>query len=315
MKTIYLHQQQEPLEPCVATVGFFDGVHRGHQYLIGQMNRYAQAQGLPSTVITFDRHPREVLGSDYQPQLLSTFDEKLQLLSQTGVDQCVVLPFSRAMAALEAREFMEQILLRRLSVKRLYIGYDNRFGHNRSEGFDHYMAYGHELGIEVVRSEAFVLNGIHVSSSVVRSFVEAGEVDLAAQCLGYPYTVYGKVVGGFQEGRKMGFPTANIQLTDSQKLVPAPGVYAVRARLEHGGDEKPAMMNIGTRPTFGGHHLTMETHILNFSEDLYDSMLGVSFVRRIREERCFENPSALRRQLIEDEHAVEELFRGETGKK
>ena len=315
MKTIYLHQQQEPLEPCVATVGFFDGVHRGHQYLIGQMNRYAQAQGLPSTVITFDRHPREVLGSDYQPQLLSTFDEKLQLLSQTGVDQCVVLPFSRAMAALEAREFMEQILLRRLSVKRLYIGYDNRFGHNRSEGFEHYMAYGHELGIEVVRSEAFVLNGIHVSSSVVRSFVEAGEVDLAAQCLGYPYTVYGKVVGGFQEGRKMGFPTANIQLTDSQKLVPAPGVYAVRARLEHGGDEKPAMMNIGTRPTFGGHHLTMETHILNFSEDLYDSMLGVSFERRIREERCFENPSALRRQLIEDEHAVEELFRGETGKK
>lgn len=312
MKTIFLHQLQQALAPCVATVGFFDGVHRGHQYLIGQMNRFAHEKGLPSTVVTFDRHPREVLGSDYQPRLLSTFEEKLQLLAQTGADQCVVLPFSREMAAMEAREFMELILRRRLNVERLWIGYDNRFGHNRSEGFDHYVAYGRELGIDVVRSEAFVLNGINVSSSVVRSFVEEGEVHLAAQCLGYPYTIYGKVVGGYQEGRKMGFPTANIQVTDGQKLIPAPGVYAVRAKLEDGGAERPAMMNIGVRPTFGGHELTLETHILNFSQNLYGSTLGVSFVQRIRTERRFESPAALSEQLAKDEAVARELFRKRT---
>lgn len=309
MKTLYLTpSSQEQLPPTVVTVGFFDGVHRGHQYLLGQMNNYAHEHGLESAVVTFDRHPREVLGSSYQPHLLSTLEEKLLMLSKTGIDLCVVLPFSRELAALSAREFMEQVLRERLNAVRLYIGYDNRFGHNRSEGIADYTAYGRELGIEVVQNEAFMLNGVNVSSSVVRSFIEAGEVELAARCLGYPYTVLGTVVGGVQEGRKLGFPTANIQVADTHKLIPASGVYAVTARLENSSEERQAMMNIGTRPTFSGKALTLETHILHFAADLYGRQLAVSFVRRIREERRFISTEALRRQLQRDEQEVEQLF-------
>lgn len=308
MKILYLNQINSQLPPCVVTVGFFDGVHRGHQFLIGQMCRYAREQGLLSAVVTFDRHPREVLGSNYQPQLLSTASEKMELLSRTGIDLCVVLPFSREMAALTAREFMEQVLRDKIHAVRLYIGYDNRFGHGRTEGFADYVAYGRELGIEVVRNEAFVLNGVNVSSSVVRSFVEAGEVELAACCLGYNYTVSGTVVGGVQEGRKMGFPTANIVPVDAHKLIPASGVYAVTACLQGSDEQHQGMMNIGNRPTFGGQEQTLETHILHFAEDIYGTQLSVSFVSRIREERRFESVGALRRQLEADERAVEQLF-------
>ncbi|MBP3757627.1 MAG: bifunctional riboflavin kinase/FAD synthetase [Prevotella sp.] len=298
-----------PAVRYVATIGFFDGVHRGHQYLIRRLREEAELQGMQSMVITFDRHPREVLGSNYQPRMLSTLDEKMERLKQTGVDRCVVLPFTRELAALSAREFMQQVLKRQLNVARLYMGYDNRFGHNREEGFDDYVRYGREIGIEVILNDAFTLNQIHISSSVVRSFVSEGEIELANQCLGYPYMVTGKVVDGVREGRKMGFPTANIEPDDAQKLIPAPGVYAVRVSVEGSREWLDGMMNIGTRPTFGENKLSLETHILHFSDDIYGKKLTVAFVKRLRAEQRFSSVAALREQLVKDEQQVEDLFR------
>lgn len=312
MKTIYLNDNTAPLEPCVATIGFFDGVHRGHQYLISHVRQEAARSRLRSLVVTFDRHPRQVLRQDYQPEMLSTLSTKLLLLSKTGIDTAALLHFDEQLASLSARDFMAEVLRDRLNVRKLVIGYDNRFGHNRSEGFDDYVRYGRELGIEVIHNPAFVLNDVNISSSVVRAFVKEGEVELANRCLGYPYTIAGKVVDGYKEGRRMGFPTANLDPATIGQLVPAGGVYAVKVRLENSMAFRPAMMNIGMRPTFGGHTQSLETYIFNFSENIYGRTLLVSFVRRIREERKFDNVTQLIEQLKEDEKTVEQLFEKET---
>ena len=314
MNTIYYDNKEAMTEPCVATIGFFDGVHRGHQFLISHLVETARQDGMPAVVITFDEHPRKVLQSDYQPEMLSTLDSKLLLLSKTEVDDAVVLHFTREMAALSAREFMQQVLHDHLHVKKLFIGYDHRFGHNREETFDDYVRYGKEMGIEVIKNQAYSMNGINISSSVIRSFLKEGEVDMANQCLGYPYTIIGKVVNGYHEGRKLGFPTANLDLSHFGQMIPAPGVYAVKARLEGTVVWKQGMMNIGTRPTFDGKQLTLETHIFNFEGDIYDQLLLVSFVKRIRGERKFESPEELAAQLKEDEQMIINLFEEENGK-
>lgn len=314
MNTIYYDNKVAMTEPCVATIGFFDGVHRGHQFLISHLVETARQDGMPAVVITFDEHPRKVLQSDYLPEMLSTLDSKLLLLSKTEVDDAVVLHFTREMAAMSAREFMQQVLHDHLHVKKLFIGYDHRFGHNREETFDDYVCYGKEMGIEVIKNQAYSMNGINISSSVIRSFLKEGEVDMANQCLGYPYTIIGKVVNGYHEGRKLGFPTANLDLSHFGQMIPAPGVYAVKARLEGTVVWKQGMMNIGTRPTFDGKQLTLETHIFNFEGDIYDQLLLVSFVKRIRGERKFESPEELAAQLKEDEQTIINLFEEENGK-
>ncbi len=311
MKTIHLenNKQTEEMKPCVATIGFFDGVHRGHKFLIKKLVSEAKADGLESTVITFDQHPRKVLQSDYQPQMLSTLDSKLLLLSKTEVDNAAVIHFDKEMSDMSAHDFMERVLKNKLNVKKLFIGYDHRFGHNRAEGFEDYVRYGKELGIEVIKNQAFEIEGINVSSSIIRSFLQAGEIEMANKCLGYPYTIVGKVVAGVQEGRKLGFPTANLDLAGFDQLVPANGVYAVKVRLEHSVKNMQGMMNIGTRPTFDGSERSLETHIFDFSEDIYDKLMLISFTHRIREERKFSSPSALADQLEKDRELVIEQFK------
>ena len=294
--------------PSVATIGFFDGVHRGHRFLINNVVKEAASRGLLSTVVTFDRHPRQVLGSDFQPRLLSTNEEKMLLLSKTGVERCVMLPFSEQMAQMTARDFMKKILRDRLGVQVLIIGYDNRFGHNRSEGFDDYVRYGREMGIEVMSAQSFLLHGINVSSSVIRSFLQEGEIEMAENCLGYPYFFTGKVVKGFRVGHELGFPTANIEQDNMLKMIPSPGVYAVKVRIEGTVELKHAMMNIGTRPTFNGTQQTLEVHILNFNDDIYGKMISVAFVHKLRNERQFPSKEALSEQLVKDAQMVEEQF-------
>ncbi len=295
------------MKPCVATIGFFDGVHRGHRFLIERLKEDAEREGLESTVITFEKHPRQVLQADYQPKLLTTFEEKRQLLSRTGVDNCAVLQFDWQMAQLTAREFMARVLSGLLNVKKLYIGYDHRFGHNREEGFEDYVRYGRELGIEVIRNTAFELEGVNVSSSVIRSFLLEGEVSMAARCLGYPYFLSGKVIPGVQEGRKLGFPTANIEVP-VEKLIPASGAYAVDARMKDTVTMMPAMMNIGTRPTFGENNQTLEVHILDFEGDIYGKELLVAFEHRLRGERKFKSAEDLASQLRKDAERVREMI-------
>ena len=292
--------------PCAATIGFFDGVHRGHVHLLRQLKAAAAERGLGTMAVTFEHHPRLTLSADYHPELLTTTDEKLALLEAEGIDACALLRFDDGMAALPARDFMDRWLRRRLGVRCLVIGYDHRFGHGRDEGFMQYVAYGRGLGIEVVRATALECGGLTVSSSAVRRFLSAGNVEMAKVCLGRPYALTGTVVHGHGVGRSLGYPTANVRPACADKAVPACGVYAVRAGLAPGdggepGGEFRAMVNIGNRPTLNnGTDVTVEAYLLGFSGDLYGRRLTLRFERRLREEQRFPSLDALRRQLDAD---------------
>lgn len=295
--------------PQVATIGFFDGVHRGHRYLIDQMITVAKEADMESTVITFDRHPRQVLHSDYLPQMLSTFEEKKALLENTPADHIEILTFDEQLAALSAHDFMKQVLRERLNVRKLVIGYDNRFGHNRSEGFEDYVRYGQELGIEVIQAMPLSEPDKEaISSSYIRACLLVGNVWGANEALGYAYSLTGRVIDGFHEGRKIGFPTANLNTDETGKLVPASGVYAVHVQLENEQHLRPAMMNIGTRPTYDGQLQTLEVHIFDFNGDIYGQQLRVVFDRRIRNEMKFSSPQELAKQLEKDKEEIRRIY-------
>lgn len=253
-----------------------------------------------SVAVTFDVHPRQVVGDAWQPRLLCSASERRELLLATGIDCVETLHFDRAMAALSAHDFMRDVLRGRLGVSCLVLGYDNRFGRRTAgEDFDDYVRYGHDLGIEIIRARERDICGVAVSSTVVRSFLEAGEIEQAALCLGRPYSIAGTVVHGRQVGRTIGFPTANIDPDDKLRLIPAGGVYEVGVSL-HGGQYK-GMANIGTRPTFhDGGGRTIEVHILDFEADIYGRRIAITFLRKIRDEKPFGSVKELKRQLEKD---------------
>lgn len=287
-----------------ATIGFFDGVHRGHQFMIDSLTTMAHAQGRQSLVITFDRHPRQVVHADYVPQLITTTDEKLQLLHATAADRIEVLHFDAQMAQLSAYEFMRQVLHEKYGVAMLLTGYDNRFGHNRAEGFDDYVRYGEEMGMKVLQNTPIDIDGMRVSSSLIRRLIVEGNITEASNCMGHPYSITGSVAHGFQEGRRIGFPTANIVPESAEKLVPGNGVYATRVSVE-GGEWMPAMLNIGTNPTFQRQQTTIEAHIIGFEGDIYGRKVRVEFGRKLRDEQRFESVEALQKQLEADKKEVE----------
>ena len=294
--------------PSVATIGFFDGVHRGHQYLIEQVRAVAAGRGWASAVVTFPVHPCRVMRPDVCPALLNTCDEKLAMLEKTGVDHCVLLEFTPQLAALSAYEFMK-LLNERYQIRALVIGYDHRFGHNRSEGFDDYVRYGARLGMEIFPAKAYygIDEAVAVSSSRIRKLLLSGRVAEAQVCLGYEYFLQGTVVGGYRVGRTLGFPTANLQVTCPDKLVPADGVYAVWVHLNdtcYGG-----MLSIGLRPTLdNGTHRSIEVHIFDFHQDIYQHPLRLSFVRRTRDEKKFNSLEELITQLHRDETEIRQIL-------
>lgn len=293
-----------PAVSQVATIGFFDGVHRGHCSLLSQVVRQAAQRNRQSTVVTFDIHPRQLVNPDFQPLLLTTLDEKLQLLSLQGIDRVAVLHFDEQMASLSARDFMSVVLSRQLNVDTLVLGYDSRFGHGRTAGFADYEAYGRSMGIDVLRATPLLSDdGTPVSSSLVRNLLLSGNIAQANDALGRRYSLTGNVVEGFHEGRRLGFPTANLALADRQRLVPGRGVYAVWAELTGYSEPMPAMMNIGTRPTYKGSSQTLEVHIIGYEGDLYGQDVTVTFAERIRSEQPFDSPSALASQLQLDRKA------------
>ena len=300
VKTVILDKTTRFDGDFVATIGCFDGVHLGHQLLLRTMLREAKSRSLASMVITFDRQPREVFDPDFCPQLLSTPQEKEYLLSQMGIDILVVLPFTRELASHSAREFMQQVLRKQLSVSVLVAGYDNRFGRDRREGFEDYVRYGRELGIDVIQGEMERLPGDEraVSSSVIRQLLEEGCVEQMPSCLTRLYSLTGKIVAGEHIGHELGFPTANLEIDYPHKLIPAPGAYAVWAEID--GEKMPAMMNIGMRPTFDGTRQTLEVHILKQIGDVYGQMLTVTFVARLRSEQRFGTREELVAQLQQD---------------
>lgn len=291
----------------IATIGFFDGVHIGHCHLINMLKKMARERGVEACVITFDRHPRQVVQPEWCPEMLTTLEEKTQLLEATGIDRCEVLHFDREMANQSAHDFMLHTLKEKLGVSILVTGYDNRFGHNRSEGFEDYVRYGKEIGIEVIKGEELTDGSNNVSSSSIRRMLKEGRIEDATRCLGREYQLTGTVVGGEHIGRTIGFPTANIRPDDSSKLIPANGVYAVDVWSQAGDiNRERAMLNIGTRPTFNGTATTIEVHIPHFAGNLYGSTLSIAFLRKIREERKFDSPEALVEQLNKDLNNIEQ---------
>ena len=275
----------------VATIGFFDGVHLGHRRVIGTLVSRARETGREAVVVTFWPHPRAVLQQDARDlRLLTTLEEKKQMLKALGVDRVEVLPFNRKLAALTAQQFVDDILINNIGIDTLVAGYDNKIG---SDGTPVMQI----RGLEIICTDE-VSSKEHISSTVIRKKLEEGKVEDAAEMLGYGYALKGVVVAGNRLGRTLGYPTANMRLYEPLKLVPGHGVYAVDVEVL--GREYKGMTNIGTRPTVGGQTMTVETHILDFDEDIYGLPLTISFRRRVRDEIHFASLDALKAQLALD---------------
>lgn len=289
------------MEGYVATIGMFDGVHRGHQFVLQHVVDEARQRGLQSMAITFDKTG---------PETLTPLVQKRILLMKTGIDRIEVLTFDDALKHMTARQFMQQVLRDQYGVKVLLTGYDNRFGYNRLEGFDDYVRYGKELGIEVTSlpPAPSKRKGSCVSSSLIRELIADGNISEANELLGYPYTLLGSVKHGEHIGTKLGFPTANIVIEDQCQLVPATGAYAVKIRMENSVEWKHGMMNIGTRPTFDGQRQTMEVNVFRLKENLYGQQLQVAVVERLRGEQRFESIEALKEQLRQDAIEAERIL-------
>lgn len=308
MTVLYSNDIHSIPDELVATVGFFDGLHLGHRFLIEQVKRVAREQKRKSAIITFDEHPRKVLYADFQPQLLTTFDEKVKLIESTEVDFCIVLNFSIEMSKLNAFDFLNQIIFNQFHVRTLLIGHDHKFGHNRSESFVDYQKYGSQIGIEVMQTNRFELEQFpRISSTEVRNALQTADVKKAIGLLGYRYRLKGLVAEGFKIGRKLGFPTANLQLVDDEKLVPASAVYAVKVCVDdvwYGG-----MMNIGVRPTLNKFLATsLEVNIFDYENNLYHQEIVVEFVSMIRHEQRFESLDDLVQQLHRDKKAALQIL-------
>ena len=292
-------------EQLVATMGFFDGVHLGHRFLIDQLKKVASELGMPSAVITFKKHPRAVLQKSYQPRLLNTYEEKIEQLATTGVDYCIVLDFTVELSCYSAKEFISNILAKELQVKSLLIGYDHRFGHDRAEGFEQYVIYGRESEMDVIQALAFNPGMTKVSSSEIRRLLSEGNVSSATELLSYSYNIEGKIVKGHQVGRTIGFPTANLSIDDPNKILPNSGVYAVWVDLK--GERYKGMLSIGTRPTLqDDNSQSVEVYILNFSGDIYEEEIKITFVKKLRDNQKFKSLEDLKSQLEADRLRVDQ---------
>lgn len=304
---IVIRQNEDTIEQgIVATIGFFDGVHVGHRFLIKELQDWGKELNMPSAVITFLEHPRQVLHSDYRPKLLDTFQEKMERLETTGIDYCIALDFTYELSLYSAADFI-RLLAEEYHVKGLLIGYDHRFGHDRSDGFEQYVEYGGQVGMEVRKASPYDEGNIRVSSSEIRRLLQEGKVEMANALLTYPYQLRGRIVSGYKVGRTIGFPTANIEVDSPYKLLPKVGVYAVWVELL--GKRYKGMLYIGKRPTLqNGDNLTIEVNILGFSGNAYNDEITVSFVYAVREDKAFESVEALREQLERDRQTVDKLL-------
>ncbi|MBW3129160.1 MULTISPECIES: bifunctional riboflavin kinase/FAD synthetase [Hymenobacter] len=295
---------------AVVTSGTFDGVHLGHQKILQRLLTVGRQHGGPTVVITFWPHPRLVLGPPpshpelLELRLLNTLAEREAKLRDFGIDYLLIVPFTKEFASWTSEEFIQKILLDTVGTQRLVIGYDHRFGKNREGGFDYLHQHADRYGMRVEEIPREDVDAVGVSSTRIRRALESGDVATANRYLGYAYPFTGTVVKGQQLGRTIGYPTANIRCAEPLKLVPARGVYAVRATTA-AGTTYPAMLNIGVRPTVGGDLAeTVEAHLLDFDGDLYDQPLTVEFVARLRDEQKFNGLDALKAQLALDAEAA-----------
>ena len=299
----------------VVTVGMFDGVHVGHRHILSLLGRVAKEKGLRPVVVTFDRHPRQVLTEGVATHFrITTNEERGRLLSQCGVDTVVELPFTPQLAGMSACEFFEQVLVGQLNARALVLGFDNMFGSRGRNDFDRLPVLAEEKGVTIHVDKAVFYHGSEVSSTRIRKALEQGQTDRAASMLGRGYVMWGTVEKGRQLGRLLGFPTANVSLADPTKVWPADGVYAVWVTLSDGTAGLKGMANFGAQPTFGLDKPVFEVNIFDFEGDLYDSTLTVEFGPRLRDICRFDNVPTLVEQLRADREAARRLLqRGQAG--
>ena len=298
-------------QKTAATVGFFDGVHTGHVTLLNRLKKEASQRNLASMVVTFATHPREILQSNYQPELLTTTEERITLLAKNNIDICVLLPFSKEMSTLTSEQFMKRILKETLLTEYLLLGHDHQFGSDRQNGAIEYIQFGKIIGMKVESETAYMKGNTCISSSTIRRALATHKIEEANTYLNYPYFISGIVIGGKQIGRTIGFPTANISLTDKRKLIPADGVYAVKVTIK--GNIHQGMMNIGTRPTIDQSlQKTLEVHILDFHESIYQENISIEFLSFLRNEMRFDSLEKLVQQLIIDKENTITFFQQHT---
>lgn len=280
------------------TLGTFDGVHKGHHKILEKLVNASHSSGCRSVVLTFFPHPRMVLQQDSDIKLLNTIEEKALLLERAGIDNLIIHPFDHVFSRLTAEEFVKYILVNRLNIQKIIIGYDHRFGRNRTATIDDLILYGQQYGFEVEQISALEVDAVSVSSTKIRNALAEGDINTANQFLGYPYMLTGTVVKGRQLGRTIGYPTANIAVPEAYKLIPKAGVYVASAMVD--GKEVPGMMSIGTNPTVGGMEQSIEIHLFDFDADLYGKTLQLNMHHRLRNEEKFASIEILKDKLDED---------------
>jgi riboflavin kinase/FMN adenylyltransferase len=294
----------EGRRPVVASIGNYDGVHRGHRAILKAAVADGRARGLDVSLITFDPHPLTVVAPDRRPRPVQTRGQKLRSLEQTGIDEVLILRFDMALAQLEGAAFFNDYLMPRCPLAAVHVGRNFRFGRGRRGDLDVLSEIGEKAGFDVRGVDSVEVDGCVVSSSSIRNAVSAGDVALAARLLGHPFALTGLVARGEARGRELGFPTANLE--PDNVLIPRNGIYLTEVRALAG--RHAAMTNVGLRPTFNGERLCVETHLLDFDQDLYGQRIEILFLERLRDEQRFEGPLQLADQLARDRAATESYF-------
>lgn len=298
MKTFTSINSYKSSKKTIVTIGTFDGVHLGHFQILKKLVENSKVEDCESLVLTFFPHPRMVLQENSEIKLLNTIAEKSILLEKIGIDNLIIHPFDKEFSRLTAEEFVEEILIKKFNVHKIVIGYDHRFGRNRTANFETLQEFGVQYGFEVEQITAQQINDISISSTKIRTAIIEGNINLANQYLGYNYSITGTIVKGKQLGRTIGFPTANIKIAEDYKLIPKNGVYIVKCNI----NEKHyfGMMNIGNRPTVDGTNTTIEINIFDFDQEIYDEQITVEFLDFIRDEQKFDSIDELKNQIQKD---------------
>ncbi|MBN8640614.1 MAG: bifunctional riboflavin kinase/FAD synthetase [Flavobacteriales bacterium] len=298
MKTHLSIASFTPQNKTIVTIGTFDGVHIGHQKILKKITQIANEENYESVVLTFFPHPRMVLQQDNSIKLLNTISEKEKLFKNIGIDHLIIHPFDEEFSKLSAEDFVKKILVDQLNIQKIVIGYDHRFGKDRSANLDDLIEFGIKYNFEVEQISAEEINNNAVSSTKIRNSLLDGDIETANSYLGYSYDFTGTVIKGKQLGRTIGFPTANISIEEEYKLLPKNGVYIVQTRID--STDYFGMMNIGTRPTIDGTTQSIEVYILDFDKEIYNTKLTVSILKFIREEKKFESFEHLKEQIEKD---------------
>ncbi len=302
MKVYTNIEEFENVKNPIVTTGTFDGVHLGHQKIIGRLKAVAREHDGETVLLTFHPHPRTVLfPGDNELKLLNTPNEKIKLLEKYGIDHLIIYPFTKQFSRLTSIEFVRNILVNQIHTKKLVIGYNHHFGRNREGSFEHLQEFGPIYGFEVEEIPAKDIDSIEISSTKIRHALTIGDVALAASYLGHYYSISGEVVNGKKIGRTIGYPTANIVIDDKYKLIPADGVYAVR--IQHQGVDYAGMLNIGNNPTIKDKGTSIEVNIFDFNKDIYGDSITIYFVKRLRNELVFSGLEELKNQLGNDKIA------------